>query len=480
MIKIIDNFLNSITMYRLVLYVLVFFVGFATFFSFLKLLPFSPLSLFLSVVLLTIICWVTNKILAYLFKAPVNVESFYITALILSLIITPIRSFKELPLFIIVSVLAIASKYFFAIRRKHLFNPAALAVFLSFYLFQLGASWWVGNLYMLIPVLIGGLLVVRKVRRFNLVLTFLIISLISIGKDLSQFLPLIVNSPILFFAFIMLTEPQTTPPGKKLQILYGGLVGLGFFFLTPEASLLLGNIFSYLFSPKDKLLLKLKQKLQIGPDTYEFIFAGKGNFFYQSGQYMEWTLPHSKPDSRGVRRYFTLASSPEENELIIGIKFYKTSSTFKKTLMSLKKGETIVAANLAGEFILPQDPSKKLAFLAGGIGITPMRSMIKYLLDTMQTRDIILFYSNKTAKDIVYKNIFAKAKKFDLKAVYINTEKDGYLNKEIIKQNAPDYKDRIFYLSGPHSMVDTFEKILIKDLRIPRSQIKTDFFPGYA
>lgn len=467
-------------MYRLVLYVLIAFLGFAILFSFLQLLPFSPISLFLSVGILTIGCLLVNKILALLFKASTNLESVYITAIILSLIITPIKSFKELPLFMAVSVLAISSKYFLAVKQKHLFNPAATGVFLCFLIFKFGASWWVGNSYMPILLLIGGLLVVRKVRKFSLVLSFLVISLVSIGKDLLQIGPLIANSPLLFFAFIMLTEPQTTPPTKNLQILYGGLIGLGLSYLTPEASLLLGNIFSYIFSPKDKLLLRLKERLQIGPQTYDFVFGIGKKFIYESGQYMEWTLPHKNPDLRGVRRYFTLASSPTENDLRIGIKFYPNSSTFKKTLMSFKKGDKIVASNLAGEFTLPKDTSRKLTFLAGGIGITPMRSMIKYLLDTNQSRDIIFFYSNKTAKEIIYKNIFVKAKRFGLKAVYINTEKDGYLNKEIIKQNAPDYKDRIFYLSGPHSMVDAFEKILIKDLRILRSQIKTDFFPGYA
>jgi len=75
----------------------------------------------------------------------------------------------------------------------------------------------------------------------------------------------------------------------------------------------------------------------------------------------------------------------------------------------MKVGDTIVASQLSGEFILPADESKKLVFLAGGIGITPFRSQIKYLIDTKQKRDIILFYSNRTPADIAYKEIFDQA-----------------------------------------------------------------------
>lgn len=478
---IIDDFLNKITMYRLVLYVLIFFLFSALVLCILGFLSFSPVSLISSFAILIFFCRIFNKVFAQIFKAPTNVESVYITAFILSLIITPIRSVSEVPFFALVSMLAICSKFLLAISKKHLFNPAALGVFLSFYLFKFGASWWVGNPYMITAVLIGGFLVVRKVRRFSLILSFLLFSLIALsGKNLSQIFPLFINSPLLYFAFIMLTEPQTTPPTKNLQILYGGFVGLSLNYFTPEASLLLGNIFSYLFSSKDKLILTLDQKRLISPQTFDFVFKLNKKFIYKAGQYMEWTLSHQNPDSRGIRRYFTLASSPTEDDLKIGIKFYENSSTFKKALIALKRGDKIVASNLAGEFTLPSDLSKKIVFLAGGIGITPVRSMIKYLLDSSQTRDIYLFYSNKLEAEIVYRDIFEKAKKIGLKVIYINTDQDGYLTKDMILQHVSDYRDRIYYLSGPHSMVDAFSKMLKKDLRLPEAQIKIDFFPGYA
>ncbi len=480
MSKLLDDFLNKITMYRLVLYVLIFIVLVAEVFSFFGVLPFNPVSLALSTLFLIIVCCLTKTIFARVFKAITNSESVYITAFILSLIITPIQTPKDLIFLGYVGSLAMASKYILAINKKHLFNPAASAVFLSSLIFKFGASWWVGNPYMLIPILIGGLLVIRKLQRFSLVLTFFIFFIIFAHPSFN----LILESPIFFFAAILLTEPQTTPPTKKLQIFYGGLVGLISVYLSLETALVLGNIFSYIVSPKVKLFLKLRQKIKIAPDVYDFAFGLDKKITFLPGQYMEWTLGHEQssrfalkiPDSRGNRRYFTIASSPTEEDLRLGIKFYPNSSSFKKTLISMQEGEEIIASQISGEFTLPKDINKKLCFIAGGIGITPFRSIIKYLLDTNQKRDIVLFYANKTDLDVVYKDIFDTAsKELAIKTIYVV----GFITEQMIKKEVTDYKDRIFYISGPHSMVDSFEKTL-KEIGLHGSQIKIDFFPGYA
>ena len=104
----------------------------------------------------------------------------------------------------------------------------------------------------------------------------------------------------------------------------------------------------------------------------------------------------------------------------------------------------------------------------------------KYLIDTNQTRDIILLYSNKTASDIVYTEIFDEAfQKLEIKTLYINTDIQGFIGEKMIREKVSDYKERTFYISGPHSMIDIFEKTL-KIMGVNRSQIKIDFFPGYA
>lgn len=509
MLNFIDNFLNRITMYRIVLYVLIFFFGSSLLLSFLKFLPYTPVDLFTSMIIILFISWISDHIFSYVYKAPTNVESIYITALILFFIITPAQGgvYREfLPLAFWASVWAVASKYIFAIGKKHIWNPAAIALVLTAFFINQSASWWIGTANMLPFVLVGGLLVVRKIRRFDLVFSFFVSALITIsvitflkGSDIpSSLIRTLKDSAFFFFAFIMLTEPQTAPHTKMLRIIYGILVGflftpqlhIGSIYSTPELALVVGNVFSYLVSPKEKLILKLKKINKIATDTYDFIFTNKQKFYFRPGEYMEWTLKHRSPDTRGNRRYFTIASSPTERDLHLGVKFYPEPSSFKNHLLAMPLGEEIIAGGRAGNFFLPRNREKSLVFIAGGIGITPFRSMIQYLLDRKEKRLITLLYSNKTVDDIAYRDVFDRAQfELGIKTIYnITSENEknlgksmriGPINAESIEKEIPDFLNKIFYISGPHGMVNAFEATL-KSMGVHSRNIKIDFFPGFA
>lgn len=506
MLKFIDNFLNRTTMYRLVLYYLIVLVIAAVVFGLFGMMPFNLLNFLLTIFIILTVCWLTNRLFAKVFQVPINVESIYITALILVLIITPPRFenyVADLLFLFWVAVWAMASKYICAVYRKHFFNPAAFAVALMLFTIGQPASWWIGNLYMLPVVFIGGVLIVRKIRRTDLVASFLIVALVSMiipswikgTAIVVSMIQVLVYSPLLFFAFVMITEPLTTPPTRNKRILYGGLVGIlftpaahiGSIYLTPELALLIGNLFSFFVSPKGRQLFTIKEKMQLAPSVYDLVFNVERKFAFQAGQYLEWTLGHQHPDNRGNRRYFTIASSPTETDVRLGVKFYSNPSSFKKKLFDLNIGDEVVATQLAGEFVLPKDAKQKLVFIAGGIGITPFRSMIKYLIDKKENRSIVLFYSNNVVSDIVYSDIFKQAEPLGVKTVYALTDLKqapeswnghrGFVNDQLIAKEVPDYLDRLFYISGPPVMVSAFVKML-KKMGVPKSQIKTDFFPG--
>ncbi len=479
-------------MYRLVLYFMFVLVGVALVLSFFPgIMPFEPLDLIIAVLIFQIISWASNLALAHIFKVQANVESVYITAFILTLIITP--SPHNYLVYIVAAVVGQASKYILAYKGKHIFNPAALAAVVVSLTMGESASWWVGTAWMLPVVVIGGVLILRKIQRFHLALSFLLVAMGSIlivsSFDPMQLLKrMLLDTPIVFFATIMLTEPQTAPPTRLMRIIYGVLAGLlygptihvGVIFSTPELALLVANIYSYIVSPKGKFKLILKAKQLIGLETYELVFETKSPLRFRPGQYLEWTLGHANPDLRGNRRYFTVASSPTEKEVRLGVKFYDKPSTFKQKMHTLTPGSEIMAGQLMGDFTLPSDPKEKLVFIAGGIGITPFRSILKYLVDKGEKRDIVLFYSNKKPAEVAYREILDEAQsKLGIKTVYIMTDQEGYLTGERIEQTLPDYRQRKYYISGPRSMVVAFEQIL-EDLAVPKRQIKTDFFPGYA
>ncbi len=473
------------SMYRLMLYYLVFLIIWAAALSFAKLLPYGTFDILGSTVYLVAICWFTNKLFARVFKVSTNPESSLISALILSLIIKPGSLVSNFSLLTFVAVFAMASKYLVVWKGRHVFNPTAFGVVVTALILGQGASWWVGTPLMLPAILIGGLLVLRKLRRYELVGIFLIFYMVF---TLNSFPNNLIYSPVIFFALVMLVEPLTSPTIKKWQIVYSGLVAVVIFtyqrFLTDifysfELALLTGNIFSYLVSQNFRQVLRLREKQKLSHDVIAFLFEPWKKFQFSAGQYLEWTLPHPYPDNRGIRRYFTIASSPTENSIILVTKFYEKQSTFKQALVKFEPGDEIVVSDLGGEFTTPADSEKKLVFIAGGIGITPFRSMARWMIDKKESRDVVLLFSNKTSKDIVFKNIFKEAEKIGWETIYVNTDEDGYIDEKVISEKVPDWKDRIFYVSGPEPMVEAFEKMLAK-MGIAKSQVKRDYFPGYT
>jgi ferredoxin-NADP reductase len=502
--RYIDRFLNSITMYRLVLIGLEILAAISLVATFFGKLSFNWIGLIVSFLVLMIVCYVVNFGLAKVLKAPMNIESAGITALILFFIIAPPESGTEVLTIVALAALAMISKFAFTINHKHLFNPAAIAAVII----GLGGSgmaiWWVGSVVLLPFTLILGLLIVRKIRRFEMFATFLLVSLlaliisgISVSQTWTEVLAVSVTSwPLIFFGTIMLTEPATTPPGRKWQIMYAAVVGvlfsiqfkIGSLYSTPELALVTGNIFSYIVSPKQKLRLILESSRRLSGDIYEFIFLTKSKLIFKAGQYLEWTLPPLHLDNRGNRRYFTIASSPTEETIRLGVRVFEKSSSFKKQLMALKSGEEIFTAQLSGDFVLPTDKTKKLVFIAGGIGITPFRSMIKYLIDQKEKRDIVLLYAVLTPENLVYRDIFEEAKSIGLRTEYVITDSTkvpnnwsgrvGYINEKMLSTVMTDYKERMYYLSGPEAMVATYTTLLC-GVGIPRKQVRKDYFPGF-
>lgn len=503
--KYLDSVLNSITMYRLLIYGLGILVLISIILASLGYLFFSPGELILSTLLLGVVCNGTNYIFAKIVKAPINIESASITALILTFLLAPLTTTHDFIMIAIAGSVAMASKYILVINKKHLFNPAAVGAMTIGILGSGLAIWWVGSSVMFIFVAIFGLLVVRKIRRFELFFSFIIVSYLALiiphllaGNNLGiETMALFSTWPLLFFGTIMLTEPLTTPPTKKFQIMYGALVGFlfssqfsfGKVYSSPEVALVIGNIFSYVVSPKQKLKLFLKSSKAISKDIYEFIFTTSQKFIFKPGQFLEWTLPKLFLENRGNRRYFTISSSPTEDEIRLGIRVFPESSRFKKELIAMDQGEAIWASQLAGDFTLPADKNKKLLFIAGGIGITPFRSMIKYLLDKNEVRDIILIYACWSVDSFVYQDIFAEAEKMiGIKIVYLITNlkdipvgwqgKSGFLDKVLLPEIVPDYLQRMAFLSGPNMMVTSYKKLLI-NMGVKNSEIKKDYFPGF-
>lgn len=497
----VDKELDAITSYRLVLYFLLLLTGWTVAMAAYGLVPFAWHEVLLSVGILIAACSATGYLFARWLDIPRNSESDYITALILTLILSPPSDMRGIGIIAAAGIIAMASKYMLVLSRRHIFNPAAFGAFTVAILFNYIPSWWVGTAVTAPIIIIGGLLILRKTKRFFLVSVFLAVyvvifsvNLVSGSGDLLQSLKLsFTATPLLFFAFIMLTEPLTSPYSLGKMIPYAALVGVLYtasdLHLAPEEALLIGNVFAFALTRDRRYPLSFLKKIKEADGIYSYLFSGKGSMKFAAGQYLEWTLPAHHTDSRGNRRYLTISASPTENQLMISLKLPDKPSSFKRSLSSFKTGDKILVSHLSGDFTLPKDSAKKLAFIAGGVGITPFRSMIKYAIDSKKPYDAHLLYSANSIPELAFTSIFNKAEPLGIKTSYTITDLkqtlpswDGHtgpVRAPLIKLVMPDYLERFFYVSGPYGFVQAV-RVELEKLSVPARQIKLDYFPGYG
>ncbi len=217
-------------------------------------------------------------------------------------------------------------------------------------------------------------------------------------------------------------------------------------------------------------------------DIFSFYFKSENLLNYTPGQFIELKLPHKNPDSRGSTRWFTLSSSPLDKKLSITTKISENGSSYKKTLFNLIPGTVVDITGPMGDFVLPKILQTPIVFIAGGIGVTPIISMIKYLLQTHEIRPLHLFYTVNNESDIIFNNFFEKYKLPTTIVVNQPTEawggEQGQLNTDMIIDIIQPTNNTLFYLSGPDSMVKSLSKSL-KEIIDDQKRIITDFFPGY-
>jgi ferredoxin-NADP reductase len=235
--------------------------------------------------------------------------------------------------------------------------------------------------------------------------------------------------------------------------------------------------------------IEFLKKKQLTADTYSFYFERPNDFNYEPGQYLRMTLEIDSPDERGTNRFFTICSSPTEKEYLM-ITTRIIQSSFKKTLASLTKENLVKIFGPLGNFIFKEEEKQTHVFLAGGIGITPYRSMIKYMADKKIDTPTILFTSFKTADEIIFQGEFRQMEKVLPRFKFIQTitqsEKSnqkwdghsGRIDAEWIKQNVFDIPSALFYVSGPGAMVDALSEV-IKSLEVSTDNLRTEKFPGY-
>jgi len=231
-----------------------------------------------------------------------------------------------------------------------------------------------------------------------------------------------------------------------------------------------------------ELEVEIKEIIQRTYNIKSFRLEVDNGIDFKAGQFLQVSLK-TEPE---FKRYLSISNAPTENGYI---EFTKkiTESDFSKVLNSLKTEDYVKIKYPFGNFTL-DETSKKIAFLSGGIGITPIRSICKFVVDKNIGTDMVLIYANRTINDIAFREDFEQMQEQypKLKVIHILSEpsdelicRSGRVNSEIIKEDIPDYAQRRFYLCGPPAMVEAMKKILELELGLPVENIITENFMGY-
>lgn len=232
------------------------------------------------------------------------------------------------------------------------------------------------------------------------------------------------------------------------------------------------------------LKLKISGIVRHCCDVKTFQLKLERDIFYEPGQYLFLTL---KIHERDVTKVFSISSSPTETGHIDFTKKL-TGSDFSNALNLLSVGDEVAVRMPMGRFVLKEE-YKKIAFLSGGIGITPIRSILKYTFDLKLPKDIILLYSGHDVEHLIFKDDFDRMRESDkyLEVVYVLTGKagvvfgfeSGRIDAGLIRRKIQDYAQRIFFICGPPGMVRAMREILEKEIGVAQEQIVTEDFSGY-
>ena len=236
-------------------------------------------------------------------------------------------------------------------------------------------------------------------------------------------------------------------------------------------------------------IVPLTKREDVAEGTMAFHFAKPEDFQFRAGQSVDLTLlDPSETDAEGATRTFSLASAPFEDHLMIATRMRDTA--FKRVLRKVPLGLQVKIDGPGGSFVLHRKPEKPAILLAGGIGITPFRSVIRQAAHESAPHQIYLFYSNRRPEDAPFLDALASAAKQNSNFHFVGTmteiEKSrrewkgetGFIDKNMLTKHLPALQGGIYYVAGPPAMVAAMRSMLV-EADVDEDDIRTEEFSGY-
>jgi ferredoxin-NADP reductase len=234
----------------------------------------------------------------------------------------------------------------------------------------------------------------------------------------------------------------------------------------------------------------LRDRLDVAEGTMAFVFDRPNGFDFAAGQYVNVILPNPPhSDAEGNRRTFSIASPPHE-AAALWVVTRMTGSAMKRSLAEVGLGTPIEILGPAGSFTLHQDASVPAVFIAGGIGITPFRSMVHDAVRRRLPHRITLIYSNRNPQGAAFHEELNQLVKTCPSLTYVPTMTQAdksipawsgerrYVNADFLRDHVGDLTVPIFYLAGPPGLVTGLAKVVIEAGGDP-SHVHAEEFSGY-
>jgi ferredoxin-NADP reductase len=235
--------------------------------------------------------------------------------------------------------------------------------------------------------------------------------------------------------------------------------------------------------------VKLLRREEVAEGTMAYYFDKPPDFQFKPGQYLDCSLiDPSETDHEGNIRSFSIASAPAEEHLMVATRMRDTA--FKRVLKRTAIGSQLKIDGPLGSFTLHSSKSRSAVFLAGGIGITPFRSMIVKAAREPLANRIALFYSNRRPEDSAFlqelQQIGSENQNYQIIAVMTEMEKSkrlwngetGLVDKAMIARFVPDLAEPIYYIAGPPPMVAAMKETLT-GAGMNEDDIRSEDFAGY-
>jgi ferredoxin-NADP reductase len=233
---------------------------------------------------------------------------------------------------------------------------------------------------------------------------------------------------------------------------------------------------------------RIKEKRDVAKRTLMVVFDLLGEEVdFQPGQYFWVTLldpPYD--DEKGPRRHITVVTSPTERG-VLGLATRLRDSAFKRSLAELPEGTEVEVEQPKGSFVLPQETDRHYVFIAGGIGITVFRSMLRYIADEGLPHRVTLVHSNRDRESTAFYDELREleAANPNVEIVYTMTQDSAWegetrrIDAEMLRDHLGEELDSYTYLiAGPPAMVDGVAEAL-QGAGIPEDQVLPARFSGY-